>query len=305
MNLKSFLELIEFKAKTASLFPFLLGCFISIYHFHQFDIKISLILYLAMFLFNCFVDIWDNYMDYINAKDTENYKVKTNIIGRENLNLKTIRTLLIVLFLTSSTMGLYLVFQTGYELLILGLASFLIGLLYSYGKRPISTTPFGELSAGLTMGFLIPLITIFTLNPDANIFSFENLFTIFMMSFINISFIANLLFANNICDMEEDRKNGRFTLAHLLGFEKSIKLFKTINILGFLSVILSVILGFYPVVMLGLLLVFPKVINNTKRLKDNPVKSKSFKLIVANLAMISILQTILFVISIIIKGNIF
>ncbi|PSM51927.1 1,4-dihydroxy-2-naphthoate octaprenyltransferase [Campylobacter blaseri] len=294
MNLKIFLELIEFKAKAASLFPFLLGVCISIYHFNSFDLNIAIILYLAMFLFNCFVDIWDNYMDYKNAIDEEHYKVKTNVIGRENLNIKQLEIIMAISFLVSFSLGIFLVSKTGIELLFLGLISFIVGVWYSYGKRPISSTPFGEIASGLTMGFLIPLITVFTLNPERHVFEISNLWIVFLSSFINIIFISNLLFANNICDMDEDRKNGRVTLPHILGFKNSILLFKFAYIFGFLSVILAVFTKVYPISLLLVFICIPLVVKNTIRLEKTPIKLKSFKYIITNLGVMSFLQVLSF-----------
>lgn len=294
MSLKIFLELIEFKAKAASLFPFLLGVFISIYHFNSFNLFSAIVLYIAMFLFNCFVDIWDNYMDYKTALDEKHYKVKTNVIGRENLNIKELEIMMFIFFTISFAIGLFLVYKTGVELLILGLISFAIGVFYSYGKRPISSTPFGEITSGLAMGFLIPLITVFVLSPNSDVFSVHNLWIVFLSSFINIVFIANLLFANNICDMDEDRKNGRVTLPHILGFKNSILLFKFAYILGFLSVILAVFTKVYPISLLFIFLCIPLVIKNTNRLEKNPIKLQSFKYIITNLGVMSFLQILSF-----------
>ena len=91
MNFKTFAELIELKAKTASVFPFLLGLSYSFYHYHSLNLLALSIYFVAMFMFNCFVDIWDNYNDYHNAVDTNDYQKNTNIIGRENLSMALIK----------------------------------------------------------------------------------------------------------------------------------------------------------------------------------------------------------------------
>ena len=98
MNFKIFAELIELKAKTASIFPFILGVAYSLYHYQIANFGPLIIYFVAMFCFNCFVDIWDNYNDYHKAVDTEDYKKNTNIIGRENLSLPLIQGLLLFFF---------------------------------------------------------------------------------------------------------------------------------------------------------------------------------------------------------------
>ena len=57
MSLKVFLELVEFKAKTASVLPFFIGLAYSYYHYHTLHIGLVFIYFVAMFLFNMAVDI--------------------------------------------------------------------------------------------------------------------------------------------------------------------------------------------------------------------------------------------------------
>ena len=87
MNLTVFLELVEFKAKTASVLPFFIGICFSLYNFHKLHLGLVLLYFIAMFIFNMAVDILDNYNDYHHATEIHDYREKTNIIGRENLDL--------------------------------------------------------------------------------------------------------------------------------------------------------------------------------------------------------------------------
>ena len=64
MSLSVFLELVEIKAKTASVFPFLLGTLFAWYHYHTLHIAELLVFFVAMLLFNMAVDANDNYQDY-------------------------------------------------------------------------------------------------------------------------------------------------------------------------------------------------------------------------------------------------
>lgn len=121
MNFKIFAELIELKAKTASVFPFILGVAYSLYHYQIANFGPLIIYFVAMFCFNCFVDIWDNYNDYHKAVDTEDYKKNTNIIGRENLSLSLIKGLLLFFFSLSLILGLIVAGLVGWPVFWLGL----------------------------------------------------------------------------------------------------------------------------------------------------------------------------------------
>ena len=59
-----------------------------------------------MFLFNMSVDAWDNYNDYHNALDKEEYKQKTNIIGRENLSPREVLWMLLGMAGIATVLGL-------------------------------------------------------------------------------------------------------------------------------------------------------------------------------------------------------
>ncbi len=128
MNVKVFAELIELKAKTASVFPFLMGLAYSLYHYHVVNLIPLLIYFVAMFLFNCFVDIWDNYNDFHNAVDTNDYQKNTNIIGRENLSMGLIKGLLIFFFFSSLLIGLLVAAMTGWEVFAIGLICYAVGI---------------------------------------------------------------------------------------------------------------------------------------------------------------------------------
>lgn len=93
MNREIFFELVELKAKTASVLPFLLGICFSWYQYGRLHVGYVLI-FIAMFIFNMAVDILDNYNDYHHATEVHDYKEKTNIIGRENLSLPLIRKMI-------------------------------------------------------------------------------------------------------------------------------------------------------------------------------------------------------------------
>ena len=89
MSLKVFLELVEIKAKTASILPFLIGICFSYYYYNSVHLGLSVVFFIAMLLFNMAVDALDNYNDYHHAVDKLEYKRKTNIIGREGLSPKS------------------------------------------------------------------------------------------------------------------------------------------------------------------------------------------------------------------------
>ena len=260
MNFKIFAELIELKAKTASIFPFLLGLAYSLYHYQSVNLSALAIYFVAMFMFNCFVDIWDNYNDYHKAVDTDDYQKNTNIIGRENLSMGLIKSLLAFFFFGSLILGIIVALMTGWAVFWLGLLCYAVGVFYAGGPKPLSSLPLGELLSGLTMGYVIFLICLYINSSQNFVWSFANLATTFLIALPNTLLIANLMLANNTCDLEEDEANHRYTIVHYIGKKAALIWWTTALILAFVAIVVAVILGLLSPIMLLILLIAPLMI---------------------------------------------
>lgn len=259
MSGKVFLELVEMKAKAASVFPFLIGICYSWYHFKALHLGYVFFYFIAMFLFNMAVDILDNYNDYRRGTSVHNYKEKINIIGRENLSLPLLKKLIIGLITLSAIIGAILSFFVGWPLFFMGLFCYLVGIFYSSGPKPLSSLPLGEFFSGVTMGFMITLICVY-LNYFENFsWNLVALGKIFLITLPNVLWIANLMLANNICDLEEDKKNNRYTLVYYLGKSKSLQLFVLLNIGAFLALIFSILFHLAPWTLGGTFFIWPLV----------------------------------------------
>jgi 1,4-dihydroxy-2-naphthoate octaprenyltransferase len=294
VTLKIFAELVELKAKTASIFPFLMGFLYSWYHYNQIYWGNMLIFFISMVLFNMAVDIMDNYMDYHNATDVHDYKHETNIIGRENLSLSLVRNMMCGFIIVSALMGIYLASQTSWVILWLGMFSYAMGIFYSAGPKPLSSLPVGEVTSGLTMGVVIPLICVYLNIYDIVSFDWHLIGSVTMMSLPAAFSIANLMLANNTCDVEEDILNNRHTLVSYIGNKKAVTLFQILVIATFVAATISVIFKIVPLTLLLLWAIFPKVWQNTKAYSKEQIKTKTFPLAIKNLAMVVAVQVVLF-----------
>lgn len=294
MTLKIFAELVELKAKTASIFPFLMGFLYSWYHYNQIYWGNMLIFFISMVLFNMAVDIMDNYMDYHNATDVHDYKHETNIIGRENLSLSLVRSMMWGFIIVSALMGIYLASQTSWVILWLGMFSYAMGIFYSAGPKPLSSLPVGEVTSGLTMGVVIPLICVYLNIYDIVPFDWHLIGSVTMMSLPAAFSIANLMLANNTCDVEEDILNNRHTLVSYIGKKKAVTLFQLLVIATFVAATISVVFKIVPLTLLLLWAIFPKVWQNTKAYSKEQIKTKTFPLAIKNLAMVVAVQVVLF-----------
>lgn len=299
MNFKIFAELIELKAKTASIFPFLLGLAYSLYHYQSVNLSALAIYFVGMFMFNCFVDIWDNYNDYHKAVDTDDYQKNTNIIGRENLSMGLIKSLLAFFFFGSLILGIIVALMTGWAVFWLGLLCYVVGVFYAGGPKPLSSLPLGELLSGLTMGYVIFLICLYINSSQNFVWSFANLATTFLIALPNTLLIANLMLANNTCDLEEDEANYRYTIVHYIGKKAALIWWTTALILAFVAIVVAVILGLLSPIMLLILLIAPLMIKFAKPYLQKQVKKETFISSVKILMVFQLVQVLLFFVSLI------
>ena len=236
MNIKSFLKLVEIQTKVASVIPYLLGTFYALYRYDNFNIKNAIIMFLSMIIFDMTTTAINNYMDYAKAIKKEGYGYEThNAIVSYNLNPKFVRLIIFIMLVIAAALGILLVKNTNIIVLLIGVISFIIGITYSFGPIPISRTPFGEIFSSLAMGFVITFLSIYIHVFDTGIltinfsnlsnvsinFNIIDLINIFIVSLSPIMGIANIMLANNICDIDDDIENKRYTLPIYIGKENA------------------------------------------------------------------------------------
>lgn len=294
VNLKVFLELVEIKAKIASVWPFLLGLIFVFHNYGRLNAGVSLLFFIAMFLFNMAVDINDNYQDYTKADDNQaaEWKKHTNIIGVHHLNVHGIFALMASFTVVAALIGLYLVWLTGWPLLVMGIFCFLVGYLYAGGPKPLSGTPTGEFFAGFTMGFMIMAITIYLNLYQTNDLTLALWGRVLLASGVAVMAIAALLLANNICDAQEDLDLNRTTIVYFIGKRRALWLFAGFYVVGYLSLVASVLLGDLPVWSLLALISAIPVGKNIHAFFQVQVKKETFILAVRNLGLLAVFTVV-------------
>ncbi len=303
MGIGSFLKLVEIQTKVASVIPFLLGTFYSLYRYDNFNIKNAIIMFLSMIIFDMTTRAINNYMDYAKAVKKEGYGYEThNAIVSYNLNPKVVRITIYFMLILATALGLLLVKNTNIIVLLIGAVSFVIGITYSFGPIPISRTPFGEIFSGLAMGFIITFLTIYihifdlgilsiNFNNLSNIsinFNIIELIYIFIVSLPAIMGISNIMLANNICDIDEDIENKRYTLPIYIGKENALKVFKLLYYIGFISIAVAVVLRVLPIVSIVTLLVLKVINKNINKFNKIQTKKDTFILAVKNFVVMNI-----------------
>ncbi|HAX40521.1 MAG TPA: 1,4-dihydroxy-2-naphthoate polyprenyltransferase [Clostridiales bacterium] len=302
MKIKAFLKLVEIQTKVASVIPFMTALVYVLYSTGRLNAVNMVVMFFSMLIFDMTVTALNNYFDYKRAekKHGYNYEIHNSIVQYQ-LKISTVRVVIIIMIVVSAALGLLLVYLTNVITLVLGAACFAIGIVYSYGPMPISRTPFGEIFSGLTMGLGIPFITYFINVFDQNVLNISLVSNTFSLSFdlyqiVGICLvslpavfgIANIMLANNICDMEDDLPNKRYTLPIVVGKERAIVLLKILFALAYAAIVAAVVLGVLPLYSLLTLLTIIPLTKNIKRFTANPTKKDTFGAIVGSFVMITV-----------------
>lgn len=301
MNISSFFKIVELRTKVASIIPFFIGILFAFYRYNTLNVNLLIILFISMICIDMATTAINNFIDYKKAhfRDGYNYN-EHNAIVKFNISETTALLLIFTLLIIGSMFGLILFYLTDWIILIIGIISFTIGILYSYGPVPISRTPLGELFSGIIMGGLIFFITIYVQIIDKEFISINILNSIFYLkvNFVElikitipslplIFMISNIMLANNICDVNDDVKNKRYTLPYFLGKKLSLILFSTLYLLSYLVIILSVIFKILPIMNLFVLLTLIPVIKNVSLFIKEQNKATTFSFSVKNFILIT------------------
>jgi 1,4-dihydroxy-2-naphthoate octaprenyltransferase len=123
--------------------------------------------------------------------------------------------------------GAYLIALVGWELLAIGAASILAGVLYTGGPRPYGYEGLGEL---FVFGFFGIVAVVGSYYVQV-----EKLRGLAFLIAVPVGLLAaSILIVNNIRDIETDRRAGKRTLAVRLGRRRARRLFAAVVYASFL-----------------------------------------------------------------------
>lgn len=310
LSLPVFLEFVELKTKVASVFPMTLGILWAIYRYQTFNWLNTLLFVLAVLSFDMCTTAINNSMDYHKAKD-ETYRQESNVIGKFSLDFRQMIGIVLALLIFSVIISLVLVWRTSWLLLPMGALCFLIGIFYTFGPIPLSRMPLGEVFSGVTMGFGIFFLAVFIQDPAGLLtsqvssqwmtlqFSWTKIIDIIFMSLPLVTLIANIMLANNTCDLEEDIRNHRYTLVYYIGKKNALKLYFVLASLPWLLWIIYCLTGFLPIwALLGLIGVWPAYKSLVTFLKKQ-VKRETFIEAVKSFVLFALLYVVILALALI------
>ncbi|WP_077297617.1 1,4-dihydroxy-2-naphthoate polyprenyltransferase [Virgibacillus pantothenticus] len=223
---------------TASFVPVFVGSMLAFHEGHM-NIFLFMAMLIASMLIQAATNMFNEYYDFVKGLDNEESVGIGGTIVRDGIKPKTVLHLALSFFGIAMLLGAFISATSSWWIAAIGLICMLFGYLYTGGPYPIAYTPLGELFSGFLMGTVIIGISYFI---QAKTITLE----VILASIPIAIFIGAILLSNNIRDLDNDKENGRKTLAILLGRKRAIGFLALMFLTAFFITAWLIIKGIFP-----------------------------------------------------------
>ncbi|WP_314726697.1 1,4-dihydroxy-2-naphthoate octaprenyltransferase [uncultured Veillonella sp.] len=225
----------------AALGPTILGAAFSYYAFGAargtgLAIFHTVLIFLAVVTAQIVANLWNEYKDFKSGLDAGQKVGNAGSITRGAITPELIVTMIKILMVVPIIIGAYLSSTITWYYVPAGFVCILISFLYSGGPKPISRTPFGEISSGIAMGLAIVLITGYAWTRELSL-------ALLIPAIPSTLLVGSIMLTNNIRDIRNDESHGRRTLPIVLGRERALSLMSIMYIFNFIWIVAWIIVG--------------------------------------------------------------
>jgi len=233
---------------------------LAFYYGYPVDITLALLALVGAVLFHAFANWFNDYGDYVMGVDRVGVGTtiyRPNLLVEGALGTRQILVLSFSSAAISIAIGLYIAFNGRPLVIPIGVAGFLLGLLYSIPRVGFKYNALGELAVFLAFG---PLMFLGSFYAATGLLDLRALIASAPLGML----ITAVLLANNIRDIETDSRSGIKTLATTLGLKRSTIAYLTL-LLGSIAYTLALVaLRVLPVTSAITVLVLPLAIKLTR-----------------------------------------
>src|SRR3712207_1079228 len=196
--------------------------------------------FIAALLGALFIQVGTNlsndYSDARRGADTEDRLGPVRVTAGGLVPPRQVLIATYVAFAGAVLAGAYLIATAGWELLLVGVASILAGVLYTGGPRPYGYEGLGEVFVFLFFGVVAVAGSYFAQVEDLTAES--------LLLATPVGLLASaILVVNNVRDLETDRRAGKRTLAVRLGRPRTRRLYAALVACAFVTALLPWPLG--------------------------------------------------------------
>ena len=231
-------------------------------------------------------NMMSDYYDYKNNVDREETYGSSRMLVNNQFEPKEVYWFSISCMVIGNLIGLFLLFNTSFHLLWIGVA----GLIGSYFYFFMKYRALGDLNIFIIYGQLISLGTFLVMT---NALSWKMLLVAAAPGLL----IVNVLHANNTRDIKHDGVSKIKTTAMLLGVKGSIIYYSALNYGAYLLIVLCVFFGIQHWPSLVIFLSFPMALKLIKQIRtadiEKPVNIQKLDEGTAQLVMIYMLLLVI------------
>jgi len=197
------------KTLLAAFVPVLVGSALAI-SVNRFFLPYSLAALVCAVLIQIGTNFTNDLYDHLKGADKKHRKGPQRALASGLISAKEMKWGIAITFGLSFLIGLYLVYNSGWIILIIGIISISAGFVYTAGPFPLAYNGLGDLFVFIFFGVVGTMGTYFLHTTE---FTFLSL----LISLPVGAVTTNILVVNNFRDIEEDKAAGKNTLAVFIG----------------------------------------------------------------------------------------
>jgi 1,4-dihydroxy-2-naphthoate octaprenyltransferase len=204
----------------------------------------------------------NDYSDARRGADTEDRLGPVRVTAGGLVPPRQVLVATYVAFGLAVLCGVYLIATAGWELLLIGIASILAGVLYTGGPRPYGYEGLGEVFVFLFFGVAAVAGSYYVQVEQWDWEAFALSVPVGLLA-------AAVLIVNNVRDMETDRRAGKKTLAVRLGRDRTRVFYAVVVLCAFATVLVPWIAGSLDAWVLLSWLVLPVGLRLVKTIREH------------------------------------
>lgn len=208
-RIRTWLQAVRFFSFTASVVPIAAGSTLALVD-RSFGLLLFVVMLAASVATHAGANLANDYFDHQKGIDTNESLGPSKVIQLGYLAPAEVLRGMAVAFSVATTLGLFIVYRTGWPILVIALLSLAAAVLYTGGPRPLGYVALGELTVFVFMGPVMVCGSYFVHTGDLTLNSV-------LLSIPVGLLVAAILHVNNIRDIELDANAGKRTMANVLG----------------------------------------------------------------------------------------
>lgn len=197
------------KTLLAAIVPVMVGSALAI-NKGKFVLFFSIVALVCSLLIQIGTNYVNDLYDFLKGADNEKRKGPLRVLASGLISVNEMKLGSFIIFFMAFLLGLYLVYQAGIVIFIIGIFSILAGIAYTAGPFPLAYNGLGDLFVFMFFGVVGTMGTYYIQVKEFSVLSF-------LTSIPVGALITNILVVNNYRDIEEDKAAGKKTLAVILG----------------------------------------------------------------------------------------